>query len=155
MLTGQRGKLYVPEGLLGASLSPVVGAMSGIVLAILFLNRHRLRSLLRPTGGKVIAILLLGLLLPVGLFGPLPVNGLMLLRMLPEMGIPGPDRAAAVLRIWAAILVPLAVSAVIVPPLVYGVRNRVVRAALLAGVWIAGYALQIILKGLYVGPITL
>lgn len=120
------------------------------MLTILWQNRQRLHRVYRPTIGKTIAVIALALLLPTGLFTFLPTNALTVLRLSADAGVAMP--ASALIR---GIGLPSLAAAILVPPLIYGIRNRLVRVALLFGVWVAGYGWQILLSGLYIGPVTL
>ena len=114
----------------------------GIILA----NRFRLRTLFRPTRGKVVTALVLAVVLPVAHLGPFPVA----LFLLPGASGLGPKLVIllrpVVVVLAAGVLFPL------VAPAIAGVRHPVRRVAGIFCLWWGAYAVTFLLGAAILDP---
>jgi len=146
-----RGHLIVPDGWTSIALCLMTGFGVALLLAIGTLNRHRPRLMFRPTGTKLAAMGLFGMLAPVGLFYALPIGGWSILLWLFN-----PIRlvdAGRLLQVPGSTTALLVASYAAVSMIIYGIRNYAVRGLLLGALWLSLYAAQILLSGVYNGPL--
>lgn len=106
-----------PKGFPAFVMIAIAAFGVALVLGLLWVNRRRLKPLFRVTGGKIIAMILLAMAVPVDFFGPIPVS---IVLMVTEIG-------ALSLLEMLAMPAALAMGYVAGAAIIHGIRNRALR----------------------------
>lgn len=145
------GNLIVPEGWISAVLCSVMGLGTAVLVCIATLNRHRARLMFRRTTAKLVASGFFAAMVPIGLFGAMPLGGwIVLLALLNPVKLAATERFLPALGLAVALAVG---SYAIVSMVLYGIRHRAVRVSVLVLVWCSLYAVRVLYAGIYNGPL--
>ncbi len=139
---------------------PSIAAIAGFVLgmglgtqwALFWLNRHRIRAVFRPNKGRVISTLVLTFFWPFAQFWGIPFAigfGLVSasFRLLGGASVTFAEGAMA-LAVFITVLALCYVQSCLI---ISGIQRRMVRVALFAQLWLAGYGAVLLIGGFYSG----
>ena len=135
-----------PEGLAALPFALLLALGLAVLIGLAVVNRHRWRAVLRPNRGRVIGALALGFVTPVAVFnwGPWIIGGMWLTLGFPALQAGRPSGfffGLMVLTAAAALWYPFACL------IVSGIHGRLMRVAVFALMFWAGYAAIILAVG--------
>ena len=141
--------LYYPSPLwqrIGASFA--LGMGLGTLLILIRSNRTRMRAVLRPNKGRVVCAIVFALVLPVWQFWGIPiVLGYLVIGI---FGIGSSWYPAEVLGVVGIVFGTLLASYVTSSLIISGAHRRFVRIALFGQMWLAVYAVTLLVGGVYI-----
>lgn len=128
--------------------SVMVGMGLGSLATLFWSNRKRLRSVFRPNVGRVLSALSLAMLVPVALFGALPIPFLfVVIDVVLEAAMGNWPRQIALDALGVFITIALPLSYVAASLFISGVRSKWVRVAMFGQVWLAAHSVAMLYLG--------